>query len=83
METKLFIGSLPWSISSDKLREIFAQAGEVVDATVVTDRESGRSRGFGFVEFANAEDAQNAIKMFNEKEVEGRKIFVNVARPKE
>jgi len=79
----LFIGSLPWAINSDKLREIFAQAGEVVDATVVTDRESGRSRGFGFVEYKTAEEAQNAIKMFNEKEVEGRKIFVNVARPKE
>lgn len=83
MENKVFIGSLPWSIDSDKLREIFSEAGEITDASVVTDRETGRSRGFGFVEFTSAEAAQNAIKLFNEKEIEGRQIFVNIARPKE
>jgi len=83
MENKVFVGSLAWAIDSDKLREIFSEAGEIVEASVVTDRETGRSRGFGFVEFATPEAAQNAIKLFNEKEVEGRQIFVNIARPKE
>ncbi len=83
METKVFVGSLPWAIDSDKLREIFSEAGEVTEASVVTDRETGRSRGFGFVEFTTPEAAQNAIKLFNEKEIEGRQIFVNIARPKE
>ena len=83
MENKVFVGSLPWAIDSAKLKEIFAEAGEIVDASVVTDRETGRSRGFGFVEFTTPEGAQNAIKLFNEKEVEGRQIFVNIARPKE
>ncbi len=83
MENKVFIGSLAWAIDSDKLREIFAEAGEITEASVVTDRETGRSRGFGFVEFTTPEAAQNAITLFNEKEVEGRQIFVNIARPKD
>lgn len=83
MENKLFVGSLPWSIDDQALEELFASYGEVTSARVVTDRESGRSRGFGFVEFANAEDAQKAIEALDQSEVEGRTINVSVARPKE
>ena len=80
---KLFVGNLPWGITNDSLRELFASVGEVVEAMVITDRMSGRSKGFGFVTFATEEAAQAAIQQLNEKEVEGRKIIVNVARPKE
>lgn len=81
-KNKLFIGSLPWSINNDSLRELFAQFGEITDCVVITDRESGRSKGFGFVTFAKEEDAQKALDM-NGKEVEGRAIAVNVAKPRE
>lgn len=80
---KLFVGNLPWGINNDSLRELFASVGEVVEAMVITDRMSGRSKGFGFVTFATEEAAQAAVAQLNEKEVEGRKIIVNVARPKE
>ncbi|MCX6731040.1 MAG: RNA-binding protein [Candidatus Roizmanbacteria bacterium] len=80
---KLFVGNLPWGITNDSLRDLFASVGEVVEAMVITDRMSGRSKGFGFVTFATEEAAQAAIQQLNEKEVEGRKIIVNVARPKE
>jgi len=80
---KLFVGNLPWGINNDSLRELFASVGEVVEAMVITDRMSGRSKGFGFVTFATEEAAQAAVQQLNEKEVEGRKIIVNVARPKE
>jgi len=80
---KLFVGNLPWSINNDSLRELFASVGEVVEAMVITDRMSGRSKGFGFVTFATDEAAQAAVAQLNEKEVDGRKIIVNVARPKE
>ena len=80
---KLFVGNLPWGINNDSLRELFASVGEVIEAMVITDRMSGRSKGFGFVTFATEEAAQAAIAQLNEKEVEGRKIIVNVARPKE
>ncbi len=80
---KLFVGNLPWSINNDSLRDLFASVGEVVEAMVITDRMSGRSKGFGFVTFATEEAAQAAIAQMNEKEVDGRKIIVNVARPKE
>ncbi len=80
---KLFIGSLPWAVDDAKLAEIFAQAGNVVSAQVVKDRETGRSRGFGFVEMSTDEEAQNAVKNLNGAEVEGRKIVVNIARPRE
>ena len=80
---KLFVGNLPWGINNDSLRELFASVGEVVEAMVITDRMSGRSKGFGFVTFATEEAAQAAIAQLNEKEIEGRKIIVNVARPRE
>lgn len=81
-KNKLFVGSLPWAINNDSLRELFAQYGEITEAVVITDRESGRSKGFGFVTFMNEEDAQKALEM-DGKEVEGRTIVVNVAKPKE
>lgn len=80
---KLFVGNLPWGLTNDSLRELFASVGEVVEAMVITDRMSGRSKGFGFVTFATEEAAQAAVAQLNEKEIEGRKIIVNVARPKE
>jgi cold-inducible RNA-binding protein len=83
MSTKLFVGSISWNTTDEMLKEHFSQAGEVASANIVTDRETGRSRGFGFVEFANEADAQKAIEMFNEKELDGRTIFVNEAKPRE
>jgi len=73
---------LPYSVTSDQLREHFSQAGAVTDCVVITDRQSGRSKGFGFVEFENEEDAKKAIEMFNQKEMDGRSLVVNEARPK-
>ena len=83
MGTKLFVGSLSWGTKSETLREAFEKAGTVADAVVITDRMSGRSKGFGFVEMATAEEAAAAIEMWNGKELDGRKIAVNEARPKE
>lgn len=80
---KVYVGNLSYSLTSEQLGQTFSEAGEVVDATVITDKYSGRSKGFGFVEFANEADAQKAIEMFHDKEVEGRKLVVNVARPRE
>jgi len=79
----LFVGSLPWAIDDAGLAQLFAQAGNVVSAQVVKDRETGRSRGFGFVEMSSDEEAQNAVKNLNGTDVEGRKIVVNIARPRE
>lgn len=83
MESKLFIGSLSWGVNDDTLKEAFSQAGTVVSATVIIDRMSGRSKGFGFVEMATPEESQAAIDMWHEKELDGRKIIVNEARPRE
>ncbi len=80
---KLFVGSLAWAINDDSLRAAFEKAGTVESAQVITDKFSGRSKGFGFVEMATEEDAQAAIDMWHEKELEGRAIIVNVARPRE
>ncbi|OGE00342.1 RNA-binding protein [Candidatus Curtissbacteria bacterium RIFCSPHIGHO2_12_41_11] len=81
MAAKLFVGSLPFATTSDQLREMFAKAGQVVEANVVTDKMTGRSRGFGFVEMASDEDAKKAISQLNGSEIDGRKIFVSEARP--
>ena len=83
MSTKLFIGNLDYTVTSDDLRDAFAKFGNVVDAVVITDRETRRSRGFGFVEFATAEEADAAIKEMNQAELKGRKINVNEAKPQE
>jgi len=80
VSTKLFVGSLPWSISDEKLKETFEKHGTVVSAKVVTDRNTQRSRGFGFVEMESASDAKNAIKALNNSELDGRNIVVNEAK---
>jgi len=83
MATKLYVGGLPYSTQEDALKDLFAAAGSVTSAVIIMDKMSGRSKGFGFVEMATDEEAQNAISMFNEKEFEGRKLTVNEARPME
>ena len=81
MAKKLYIGGLSYNTTDDGLNEAFAQAGAVVSAAVVTDKFSGRSRGFGFVEMGTEEEAQAAIEMWNGKELDGRTITVSEARP--
>lgn len=83
MAKKLFVAGLSYSVTSAQLEELFAQVGKVDSANVITDKFSGQSRGFAFVEMASDADADEAIKKFNNFELEGRKIIVNVARPKE
>jgi RNA recognition motif-containing protein len=83
MSTRLYVGNLSFRTTSDELREVFSQAGEVENATVVEDRDTGRSRGFGFVEMATAEGAAAAIQQFNGRELGGRTLTVNEARPRE
>jgi RNA recognition motif-containing protein len=80
---KLYVGNLAFQTSSEDLQELFAQAGTVESASVVEDRETGRSRGFGFVEMASKEEGQKAIEQFNGKELNGRNLNVNEARPRE
>ncbi len=82
MSTKLFVGSLPWSVKDSTLQEIFEEHGTVVSAKVITDRETGRSRGFGFVEMEDSSEANNAMKALNNSEVDGRNIVVNEAKPR-
>ena len=82
MSTRLYVGNLNFRTTGDELREVFSQAGEVENATVVEDRDTGRSRGFGFVEMATAEGAAAAIEQFNGKEFGGRNLTVNEARPR-
>ena len=81
MASKLYIGGLSYSTTSDGLREFFSQSGNVLSATVITDRFSGQSRGFGFVEMAAAEEAQNAISQLNGRELDGRRITVEISNP--
>ena len=83
MATKLYVGNLSFRTSGDELRDLFSQAGTVESASVIEDRETGRSRGFGFVEMASKEEGQKAIEQFNGKEVNGRALNVNEARPRE
>ena len=79
MAQKLFIGGLAFSTSTERLREVFAAAGQVESAAVVMDRETGRSRGFGFVEMATTEEADQAITQFNGKDLDGRQVRVEKA----
>lgn len=83
MATKLFIGNLPYGMTSSDLNQLFSQAGTIVTADVVMDRMTGRSRGFGFVEMSSDEETQKAIDTLNGYDVEGRKLIVNQARPRE
>ena len=83
MSTKLYVGNLSFGVTSDDLQEHFAQAGTVESAKVVEDRDTVRSRGFGFVEMSSAEEAQAAIEQFNGQDFDGRNLVVNEARPRE
>jgi RNA recognition motif-containing protein len=82
MAYKLFVGGLPFSTTSEELETAFAEHGTVESAVVITDRDTGRSKGFGFVEFSTKEEGEAAIAAFNGKEFSGRTISVNEARPK-
>jgi RNA recognition motif-containing protein len=82
MASKLFVGGLPYRTSKEELEEAFSKAGSVVSASIVMDRETGRSKGFGFVEMGSDAEAQAAIDMWNGKEYDGRSLTVSEARPK-
>lgn len=79
---KVFVGSLSWNTGDQELRDLFSQVGEVTDVKVITDRETGRSRGFGFVTFTNSDDANSAVSKFDGTEVDGRNLKVNIAEDK-
>lgn len=81
MSNKVYVGNLDYATTSDQLGELFAQAGKVVSANVISDKYSGRSKGFGFVEMSSDEEAKKAIELFNGKDLQGRKMVVNEARP--
>jgi RNA recognition motif-containing protein len=83
MATNIYVGNLPWSTTTDELYAMFQQYGSVTRAQVVTDRETGRSRGFGFVEMPNEAEAQAAIAALNNQPMNGRPLTVNVAKPRE
>jgi len=83
MAKKLFVGGLSYETTDATLKETFSQAGTVESATVITDKMSGRSKGFGFVEMSTEEEAQKAIEMFNGKDIDGKNVTVNEARPLE
>ena len=83
MSMKLYVGNLAFQTSSTDLQELFSQAGTVESASVIEDRDTGRSRGFGFVEMASKEEGEAAITQFNGKEFNGRNLTVNEARPRE
>lgn len=83
MATSLFVGNLPYSYDTAKLGDLFAQAGTVVSAKIISDKYSGRSRGFGFVEMASDEETKKAIELLNGKDVDGRPLVVNESRPRE
>ena len=82
MEKKLYVGGLSYETTESVLKELFSQAGTVSSASVIMDKFSGKSKGFGFVEMSSEEEAKKAIEMFNGKELDGRNIIVNEARPK-
>lgn len=81
MAKKLYVGGLPYTTTDDELRSHFAQAGAVESATIIMDKMTGRSKGFGFVEMTSDDEAQKAIEMFNGTDFGGRKLTVNEARP--
>ncbi len=83
MNKKLYVGGLPYSVTDDQIRELFAAHGTVESATVVKDRYTDKSRGFGFVEMSTQQEAENAIAALNGTEMEGRSLTVNVSKPRE
>ena len=80
---KLYVGGLPYAVNEDQLRELFSEHGTVESATVISDRMTGRSKGFGFVEMSNQEEAQTAMDKLNNTQLEGRSVTVNEAKPRE
>ena len=82
MSVQIYAGNLSYGMNDDSLKKLFETYGEVSSVKIITDRESGRSRGFGFVEMSNQDEADSAIQSLDNKEIEGRNIRVNVARPK-
>ncbi len=83
MESKLYVGNLSYNISEEQLRQLFSQAGEIKEVSLILDRETRRPKGFGFVEMMTQAEAEKAIQLFNEYELDGRKLTVNMARPRE
>ncbi len=83
MAKRLYVGNLSYGTNQQALQDLFSQAGSVTSATIITDKMTGRSKGFGFVEMSTDEEAEKAIGMFNGKEVDGRKLTVNEAKPME
>jgi cold-inducible RNA-binding protein len=83
MANKLFVGSLAYSVTDDQLKDFFSAVGTVQSANVITDRDSNRSKGFGFVEMSTDEEAAEAVKQLNGKDLEGRAVTVSEARPRE
>jgi|SRR5712692_5272311 RNA recognition motif-containing protein len=83
MSQKLYVGNLSYTTTEDQIRELFAQVGEVSSVSLITDRETGRAKGFGFIEMSTAEQAQEAIKRFNGYSLDERTLTVNEARPRE
>ena len=83
MATKLFVGSLPWAVDDQQLKDLFSEFGEVSYSKVIIDRDTNRSKGYGFVEFENDDEAKAAIEKLNGSDVQGRPIVVNEARPRE
>jgi heterogeneous nuclear ribonucleoprotein G len=80
-ESKVYVGNLPFSIAQEDLKKLFAEFGDITEATVISDKFSGRSKGFGFVTFAKKEDAKKAVSEMNEKEFQGRNLKVSEAKP--
>jgi RNA recognition motif-containing protein len=83
MPSKLYVGNLAYAVTNDDLQQLFSQVGQVQSVAIITDKFSGQSKGFGFVEMASADDAAKAIQQFNETELKGRNIKVNEAKPRE
>ena len=83
MESKLYVGNLSYNVTEDDLRQLFAQAGEIKEVSLIMDRDTRRPKGFGFVEMTTQADAQKAIEMFNNYDLDGRPLTVNLARPRE
>ena len=83
MESKLYVGNLSYNVTEEQLRELFSQAGTIKEIAMIMDRDTQRPKGFGFVEMSTQVEAQKAIELFNEHELDGRRMTVNFARPKE
>jgi RNA recognition motif-containing protein len=81
IESKVYVGNLPFSVGQNELKELFSEFGEITEATIIIDKFSNRSKGFGFVTFANKEDAEKAVESMNDKEVQGRQLKVSIAKP--